>query len=68
MAKKIEARGVGELARRVLETCGQVMRYAVGHGLVERNPVADVKPSDVLKPRTVTNFARVGAAELPQPA
>ena len=66
MAKKIEARGVGELARRVLETCGQVMRYAVGHGLVERNPVADVKPSDVLKPRTVTNFARVGAAELPE--
>lgn len=66
LAKKIESRGVGELARRILETCGQVMRYAVGHGLAERNPVADVKPADVLKPRVVANFARVGAAELPE--
>ncbi|OGB02148.1 MAG: integrase [Burkholderiales bacterium RIFCSPHIGHO2_12_FULL_69_20] len=66
MAKAIEARGAGELARRVLETCGQVMRWTVAHGLAERNPVADVKPGDVLKPRTVENFARVGAAELPE--
>ena len=66
MAKKIEARGAGELARRVLETCGQVMRWAVAHGLTERNPVADVKPGDMLKPRTVENFARVGAEELPE--
>ena len=65
MAKKIEARGVGELARRIMETCGQVMRWAVAHGLIERNPTADVKPGDILKPRTVENFARVGAAELP---
>jgi integrase len=66
MAKKIEARGTAELPRRVLETCGQVMRYAVAHGLAERNPVADVKPGDVLKPRRVENFARVGADELPE--
>ena len=66
MAKKIEARGAETLARRVLETSGQVMRWAVAHGLTERNPVADVKPGDVLKPRTVENFARVGAAELPE--
>jgi len=65
MAKKIEARGAAELARRSLQTCGLVMRYAVAHDLAERNPVADVKPADVLKPRIVTNFARVGAAELP---
>jgi integrase len=66
MAKKIEARGTAELPRRVLETCGQVMRYAVAHGLAERNPVADVKPGDVLKPRRVENYARVGADELPE--
>ncbi len=66
LAKKIEARGVGELARRVLETCGQVMRWAVAHELADRNPVAEVKPSDVLKARTVQNFARVGAEELPE--
>ena len=66
MAKKIEARGAAELARRSLETCGQVMRYAVAHDLADRNPVQDVKPGDVLKPRNVTNFARVDAKELPE--
>jgi integrase len=65
VAKKIEVRGAAELARRSLQACGLVMRYAVAHDLAERNPVADVKPADVLKPRTVENFARVGAAELP---
>lgn len=66
MAKKIEERGAGELARRVLETSGQIMRWAVAHELAERNPVADVKPRDVLKPRVVKNFARVGADDLPE--
>lgn len=66
LVKKIEARGAGELARRMLESCGQVMRWAVAHGLADRNPVADVKPGDVLKARTVENFARVGADELPE--
>lgn len=65
MSKKIEARGAAELARRSLQTCGLVMRWAVAHNLADRNPVQDVKPSDFLKPRTVENFARVGAAELP---
>ena len=31
MAKKIEARGASELARRVLAYCGQVMRWSVAH-------------------------------------
>lgn len=66
VAKRTEARGAAELARRVLQSCGLVMRWAVAHDLAERNPVADVKPGDVLKPRTVTNFARVGAGELPE--
>jgi integrase len=66
MAKRIEARGASELPRRLLEACGQVMRYAVAHGLAERNPVADVKPADVLKPRQVENYARVGTDELPE--
>ncbi len=66
VAKKIEARGAAELARRALQTCGLVMRYAVAHTLADRNPVADVKPADILAPRTVENFARVGAAELPE--
>lgn len=65
MVKRVEARGAGELARRIMETCGQIMRWSVAHGLAERNPVADVKPGDVLKARQVKNFARVDADELP---
>jgi len=66
MAKRIEARGAAELPRRVLEACGQVMRYAVAHGLADRNPVADVKPGDALKSRNTVNYARVPTEELPE--
>lgn len=41
------------------------MRYAVAHGIAERNPVADVKPGDVLRARRQVNFARIEVAELP---
>ncbi|MFZ1852718.1 MAG: site-specific integrase [Nitrosomonas sp.] len=46
--------------------CGQVMRYAVAHGLAERNPAADIKISDVLKPANKTNYARLSEKELPE--
>ena len=36
MAKAIEARGAVDIAKRSLQTCGQIMRYAVAHGLIER--------------------------------
>lgn len=65
LAKRIESRGAADIARRVYQTCGQVMRYAVAHGLADRNPVADVKPGDVLKARQQTNFARIELEELP---
>ena len=57
MAKATQARGVGDLARRALETTGQIFRYAVAHGYAKRNPAADIRPGDVLetyaKPRTL---------------
>lgn len=66
MAKAIEARGAVDIAKRSLQTCGQIMRFAVAHGLIERNPAADVKPSDALKPHKKTNYARLDAKELPE--
>jgi integrase len=66
MAKKIESRGALDIAKRALQTCGQVFRYAVAHGIIERNPAADVKPSDALKPRKKQNYARLDARELPE--
>ncbi|BBE08297.1 integrase [Mycoavidus cysteinexigens] len=64
--KKIEARGALDIAKRAFQTCGQVMRYAIAHGLAERNPAAEVRPSDVLKPAKKTNYARLNAKELPE--
>jgi integrase len=65
MVKAIEDRGVGDLARRALETTGQIFRYGVAHGYCKRNPCADIKPGDVLKPTRSRNLARVEAAALP---
>ena len=64
MVKAIEARGVGDLAKRALETTGQVFRYAIAHGYTSRNPAAEFKPSDVLKPTKKVNLARVETHEL----
>jgi integrase len=66
MAKAVEARGAVDIAKRSLQTCGQIMRYAVAHGLLERNPAADVKPADALKPHKKENYARLDAREMPE--
>ena len=66
MAKAVEARGAQDLARRVMQMSGQVMRYAVANDLAERNPAADVKPGDFLKKRTKENFARLDEKEMPE--
>lgn len=66
MAKGIEARGAVDIAKRSLQTCGQIMRFAVAHGLIERNPAADVKPSDALKPYKKENYPRLDAKEMPE--
>ena len=66
MAKGIEARGAVDIAKRSLQTCGQIMRFAVAHGLIERNPAADVKPSDALKPYRKENYPRLDAKEMPE--
>ena len=66
VAKKIETRGAVDIAKRAWQTCGQVFRYAVANGLLERNPATDVKPSDALKPRIKTHYARLDAKEMPE--
>jgi integrase len=66
MAKEIEKRGAGELAKRSLQVCSMIFRYAIANGKASRNPAIDIRPSDVLKARKVENYARVGAGELPQ--
>jgi integrase len=65
MVRAIEGRGVGDLAKRALETCGQIFRHGIAHGYCKRNPCAEIKPADVLRPTVTTNLARVTEGELP---
>jgi integrase len=58
---KIERRGALEIAKRVLQTCGQIMRYAVAHDFATHNPVGGVKPSDILKPHKRRNALQLMA-------
>lgn len=66
VAKKIEGRGALDIAKRSLQTCGQIFRYGVAHGFITRNPASDIRPADVLASRTSTNYARLEAKELPE--
>jgi len=65
VVKAIERTGAEEVARRVLESCKRVMRYAATEGAADRNTAADVMPVDVFMPRERENYARVDVAELP---
>ena len=65
LAKGIESRGASDMAKRILQIVGMVFRYAVAHGYSKRNPAAEIRPSDILKPTRKTNMARVDAKELP---
>lgn len=65
MVKAIAARGALDIAKRALQTTGQVFRYAIAHGKATRNPAADIKPGDILPARKKTNYARLDTKELP---
>jgi integrase len=65
VVRAIEQRGARDLAKRSLETMGQIFRYAIANGYVRRNPAAEIKPADILKSSQRVNFARIDAKELP---
>lgn len=65
LAQAIQSRGARDIAKRALETSGQIFRFAIAHGLAKRNPKIDFRPSDVLKSVRKVNYARIDAKELP---
>jgi integrase len=65
MANTIQDRGARDIAKRALETVGQVFRYGIAHGYAKRNPATEIRPSDVLKSSPKINYARIDAKELP---
>jgi integrase len=64
MANAIQDRGARDIAKRALETVGQVFRYSIAHGYSKRNPSSEIRPSDILKSTRKANYARVDAKEL----
>lgn len=59
----IETRGAIDIAHRVLQTCGQIFRYAIATGRAERDISADLRGA--LKTRKKENYSRLEAKELP---
>ena len=65
VVKTIERRGAGEMAGRVLQRVRSVFSYAVVHERIESNPMLDLKPGDLLKPRQVTHRPALSDKDLP---
>jgi integrase len=65
MVKAIAGRGARDIAKRALETPGQIFRYGIAHGHTKRNPASEIRPSDILKTAHKVNYARIEAKELP---
>jgi integrase len=65
MVRAIDARGARDIAKRALETTGQIFRYAIAHGHAQRNPATEIRPRDILKTSHKVNYARIEAKELP---
>ncbi|MEI6300958.1 MAG: integrase arm-type DNA-binding domain-containing protein [Betaproteobacteria bacterium] len=55
--ERIEQRGALEIARRVHNSMGRIFRYAVGRGIVSRDPSRDIELRDILPPENVKHHA-----------
>lgn len=65
VVRAIEDEGKGETAGRVLQRVKAVFRYAVVHERIDSNPMLDLKPSELLKPRQVRHRAALADKDLP---
>jgi len=65
IVKKIEARGASEMATRVLQRIKAAFRYAVTHHRIDHNPMLDLVPSEILKPRKIQHRPAMASQELP---
>jgi hypothetical protein len=49
MVRLIDSRGARDIAKRALETTGQIFRYSIAHGYAKRNPATEIRPRDILR-------------------
>ncbi len=64
--KAVEETGAGDTAGRLLQRVKAIYRWAVTHERIQTNPMLDLVPGEVLKPRDVTNRLALPERELPQ--
>jgi integrase len=62
--RKIESRGAYEIARRAMQVCSQIFRYAVATGRMESDPTRDLKGA--LKPFRKGHYTALDAKDLPE--
>jgi len=62
--RKIEKRGAMELAKRQLQKCGEIFRYAIATGRAVRDPSSDIR--EALKPAKKVHFPAIDVEELPE--
>jgi integrase len=67
IVREVEARGVRETAKRILQRSRAVFQYGIMTGRCTRNPAADIDAQTVLKKGPgVQHMARAKATEIPQ--
>jgi integrase len=63
--KNIEKRGAIDVAKRALQTCGQIFRYAVIHGKTEYDITTGLRDG-LSKPEKQKHFASLSEKDLPE--
>lgn len=63
--RKVEDRGAFEIAKRLRQTVGQIMRYGIATGRASRDPAADLKGAMKPSPR-VRHMAALRDKDLPE--
>lgn len=64
--KRIEAKGAADQAARVMQRMKSVFRWAANNERIESNPMIDLVPSEILKPRQVTHRPALADRDLPE--
>ena len=64
--KRIEATGAADMAARVMQRMKSVFRWAATNERIESNPMLDLVPSEILKPRQVTHRPALADRDLPE--
>ena len=62
--RKIEERGALEVAKRQLQKCGEIFRFALAEGKVESDPT--YKLNEALRPMKTGHYAALSVNEMPE--